>query len=104
MGASRVSMRKQETQVEFTFNGQPLLGVESDTVASALRANGIVHFGTSPQSGEPYGGFCFVGRCAECLVMVDGQPGVMACRTTLEPSMSVQAQAGRGAWGEGSEG
>ena len=86
--------------VAFTWNATPMTGVEGDTVASALVAAGERVFTIHPTSGEPRGGFCFVGRCADCQVVIDGQPGMMACVTPLTAGLRVECQVGHGHWGE----
>ena len=84
-------------------DGEEIVAAVSDSVASALLASGRRHFLISPHDGEPRGGFCFVGRCADCLMVIDGQPGTMACVTRVRPGMSVETQAGHGHWGLGAE-
>lgn len=99
-GAERLGTSTQPA-IAFTWNDSPLTGVEGDTIASALIAAGERILTIHPTSGEPRGGFCLVGRCADCLVVVDGQPGVMACVTPLTPGLRVELQIGHGNWGEG---
>lgn len=99
-GAARVA-GTDRTPLAFAWNGSPLTGVEGDTVASALLAAGERVFTVHPTTGEPRGGFCLVGRCSDCLVVVDGQPGVMACVTPLVAGLRVERQVGHGHWGEG---
>ena len=98
-GAGRVDNSAQPP-ISFTWNGTPLTGAEGDTVASALIAAGERVLTVHPTSGEPCGGFCLVGRCSDCLVMVDGQPGTMACVTPLVHGLRVERQVGHGHWGE----
>lgn len=98
-GAARVGVTDNQANV-FTWNGVALTGVLGDTVASALIAAGERIFTIHPTSGEQRGGFCFVGRCSDCLVVVDGQPGVMACVTPLTDGLRVERQVGHGHWGE----
>ena len=86
--------------ISFTWNGTPMTGAEGDTVASALIANGQRVFTVHPTSGQPRGGFCFVGRCSDCLVVVDGQPGTMACVSPLVDGLRVERQVGHGHWDE----
>jgi predicted molibdopterin-dependent oxidoreductase YjgC len=88
--------------VQITFDGEPLSALEADTVASALIAAGHRVFTIDPHDGSPRGGFCFVGRCSDCLMVIDGQPGTLACVTTVRDGMRVETQQGRGHWdGEG---
>ena len=102
MSAHRRAPVPAENLISFFFNGDSLQGASTDTVASALIANDVVWFGTSPTTGEPYRGFCLVGRCSDCLMEIDGQPAVMACRTPLRDGISVRIQSGRGTWGDAS--
>ncbi len=82
--------------VEFTFDGAPIAALEGEPIAAALLASGIRVFRTMPERGEARGGFCFVGRCPDCQVNVDGVPGVRACVTRVVPGMAVQTQHGLG--------
>jgi aerobic-type carbon monoxide dehydrogenase small subunit (CoxS/CutS family) len=82
--------------VRFTFDGQDVDGFEGEPIAIALLAAGVRVFRTMPESGERRGGFCFTGRCADCLMIVDGQSGVRACVTPLSAGMTVQTQHGHG--------
>lgn len=85
-------------RVSFTFDGEPVVARAGEPIAVALLAHGIRRFRTMPFSGTPRGGFCFSGRCSDCLVMVDGAPNVMACTTTVREGMIVETQQGVGRW------
>ena len=98
-GARRLDQIESGREIEFTFDGSPIIATLGDTIASALIAAGHGTFGYSAHDGSPYGGFCFVGRCAECLVIVNGQPGVFACTTHVEAGMTAETQHGLGRWG-----
>lgn len=84
------------TIVEFTFDGEPVTGRLGEPIAAALIANGIRVFRTMPRFGDPRGGYCMVGRCAECQVIVNGAPGVMACVTPVRAGLEVWTQIGLG--------
>lgn len=86
------------TTVQFSFDGETIQALDCDTVASALLAAGHRVFNTTPQDGSPRGGFCFVGRCSDCLMIIDGQPGTMACATPVRSGLSVETQRGHGRW------
>ena len=47
-----------------------------------------------------------IGRCTDCLVVVDGIPNVPACLTPVSAGLVVRTQRGLGetAWGEAGEG
>jgi predicted molibdopterin-dependent oxidoreductase YjgC len=95
-GATRVGTPEGEP-VELTFEGEPIPAYSSDTIASALLASGIRILTVTDVAGEQRGGFCFVGRCADCLVVVDGQANQRACVTPVRAGMDVRIQHGRGA-------
>jgi predicted molibdopterin-dependent oxidoreductase YjgC len=95
-GARRLDPVVSRSFMSFTFDGQSVTGFAGEPVAVALLAAGVRVFRTMPESGEPRGGFCFVGRCADCLMTIDGQPGVRSCITPLREGMTVQTQRGHG--------
>jgi predicted molibdopterin-dependent oxidoreductase YjgC len=97
-GARRSAHFRRGESLAFRFDGRPIEAFASDTIASALIASGERIFTNHPTSGEARGGFCFVGRCQDCLVIVDGQPGVMACTTPVKPGIVVETQVGLGHW------
>ena len=82
-----------------SFDGRTISALPHDTVASALIANGVRTLGYAPQDGLPYGGYCFIGRCGECQMVIDGQPCQFACMTEARPGMQVETQHGHGHWG-----
>jgi predicted molibdopterin-dependent oxidoreductase YjgC len=95
-GAQRIGVPSGDS-VEFTFEGQSIAAFTSDSIASALLAAGIRTFTVTEVAGEERGGFCFVGRCADCLVIVDGQANQRACSTPVREGMNVRIQRGHGA-------
>ncbi len=82
-------------EITFYFEGRPLKAKPTDTIASALIANGIDIFGWT-EKGRPRGFFCAIGKCSSCLVIVDGVPNVRACITKVREGMRVERQRGRG--------
>lgn len=101
-GAMRIASRGELAapghgeMATFTFDGAVIEGRPGEPLAVALLAAGVRVFRTMPESGEPRGGYCFVGRCADCQVIVDGTPGVMACITPVQSGLHVQTQHGLG--------
>jgi predicted molibdopterin-dependent oxidoreductase YjgC len=80
--------------IKFTFDGKSLEGLEGEPIAMALKANGImVHRHTSKRH-EPRGIFCAIGRCTDCVMVVDGQANVRTCVVPLIDGMTVQTQHG----------
>lgn len=92
--------------VHLTFDGRPITARAGEPIVAALLAAGVRVFRTMPRSGEARGGWCMVGRCGDCAVVVDGIPNVPACVTPVAAGMVVQTQHGLGddAWdlGDGS--
>lgn len=86
----------EAAKVRFRFDGREIEGLEGEPVAVALLAAGVRVFRSMPESGEPRGGFCFTGRCADCLMVIDGVSGVRACMTLLRDGMTVETQYGLG--------
>lgn len=43
---------------------------------------------------EPRGIFCAIGRCTDCVMIVNGRPNVRTCITPLEEGMKVKTQYG----------
>ncbi len=87
-------------RVEFIFEGDAFSGFSGEPIAAALFRAGVRVFRTMPTSGEARGGYCLVGRCSDCMVVVDGTPNVRACVTPLRAGMEIQVQRGfgEGAW------
>jgi predicted molibdopterin-dependent oxidoreductase YjgC len=83
--------------VVFTFDGEIVTGREGEALLAALLASGIRVLRTMPELGDPRGGYCLVGRCSDCQVVVDGVPSVRACMTSVRDGMVVRAQHGLGA-------
>lgn len=79
-----------------TFDGRAIGGREGEPLLAALLAEGIRVVRTMPKTGEARGGYCLVGRCTDCLVVVDGQPNVRACLASLRDGMRVETQVGSG--------
>ena len=70
-----------EPTLGFTWDGQPLLARDGETIASALFANGIRVFGHHHRDGAPMGIYCANGQCAQCSVIADG----LAVKSCMEP-------------------
>jgi D-hydroxyproline dehydrogenase subunit gamma len=81
--------------VSFIFEGQPVQGVEGDSVAAALLALGHSHCRDTPVSNAARGPYCLMGVCFDCLVSIDGVPNRQGCMTPLRDGMVVARQHGR---------
>lgn len=81
-------------KVKFYYNDTVLTGYEGEPVAAALKAAGIqIHRYTS-KNHSPRGIFCAIGRCTDCVMVVDGKPNTRTCVTPLQEGMKVQTQYG----------
>ena len=85
-------------ELSLTVDGVAAGARPGETIAAAVLAKGIRVFRTMPKAGAPRGGFCFVGRCSDCQIIVDGVPNVMACTTLVRDGMVVETQQGVGKW------
>jgi predicted molibdopterin-dependent oxidoreductase YjgC len=80
--------------VRFFFNGAEMEGCEGEPVAAALRALGVKIHRYTVNRHEPRGIFCAIGRCTDCVMVVDGVPNVRTCTTPLAGGMRVETQDG----------
>ena len=83
--------------VSFLYDGEKLQGYEGEPIAMALKAAGVAVHRYTAKRHEPRGIFCAIGRCTDCVMVVDGVPNVRTCMTPLREGMSVQTQYGSSA-------
>lgn len=76
-------------KITFTVDGDLIVGIEGDTIASALYACGKRVWRRS-RAGDPRGLLCGIGICFDCLVKVDGVWNVRACQTEIHEGMHVE--------------
>lgn len=81
-----------ENKIGFIFQGKPYQGVEGDTIATALHAEGIRILSRSLKYHRPRGLYSLDGECSNCFVKVDGIPNVPAEITAAKDGMVVQPQ------------
>jgi D-hydroxyproline dehydrogenase subunit gamma len=70
---------RRDRPLRITVDGEPVTGIEGQTIAGILLAAGRSSWRSAP-SGAPRGVFCGIGVCFDCLVTVDGVRDVRACR------------------------
>ena len=80
----------RERPVSFSFDGKQVEAFEGDTIGSALHAAGHRVLSRSFKYHRPRGLFCCAGQCPNCLVEVDGWPGVRACTEPVREGMKVE--------------
>ncbi len=82
--------------VQFSFDGNPMEGFEGEPIAIALRSNGVLIHRYTARRNEPRGVFCAIGRCTDCIMVVNGRPNIRTCVEPLKAEMVVETQKGRG--------
>jgi sarcosine oxidase subunit alpha len=76
--------------LRFTFDGKSVEAYEGDTIGSALYAAGRRTFSRSFKYHRRRGLLCCAGQCPNCIVGVDGAPGVRACVEPVKEGMRVE--------------
>lgn len=82
------------SRVVFTYDGVEMEGYEGEPIAMALKAAGVEVHRFTAKRHEPRGIFCAIGRCTDCVMVVDGKPNVRTCMTPLVAGMDVRTQNG----------
>ena len=85
--------------VHITVDGRTLPAMEGEPILAALAAHGIRQCRTTTHRGEPRWFYCGIGRCTDCVMIVDGIPNVRTCVTAVQDGMRVETQHGAGHWG-----
>ncbi|MDD3367582.1 MAG: (2Fe-2S)-binding protein [Lachnospiraceae bacterium] len=80
--------------VKFFYNDQEIEGYEGEPIAAALKAAGLMVHRYTKKEHKPRGIFCAIGRCTDCVMVVDGKPNIRTCVTPLKEGMKVQTQYG----------
>ncbi|MDD4369997.1 MAG: (2Fe-2S)-binding protein [Anaerostipes sp.] len=81
-------------KVKFLFDGTEMEGYEGEPIAAALLAAGVKVHRHTRKKALPRGIFCAIGRCTDCVMVVNGEINVRTCITPLEEGMTVQIQDG----------
>jgi len=87
---------KQVREVTIYFDGNPIPALEGEPIAAALASVGVRTFRYTTKYQDPRGIFCAIGRCTDCMMIVDGQPNVRTCITPVRDGMYVKTQYGLG--------
>jgi hypothetical protein len=80
--------------VTFSLDGKIMEGYAGEPIAVALKANGVMIHRYTQKAHAPRGIFCAIGRCTDCVMIVDGVPNIRTCVTALVSGMSIQTQDG----------
>jgi predicted molibdopterin-dependent oxidoreductase YjgC len=84
--------RRPDVPLRITVDGAALAGVQGQTIAGVLLASGRRAWREGP-SGAPRGVFCGIGVCFDCLVTVNGERDVRACRRRAHDGDVVTTQS-----------
>ncbi len=85
-------------EVTLTVDGKKITAYKGEMIAAALIANGIKKFRYTKRHHKPRGIFCGIGRCSDCIMIVNGIPNVRTCITPVEEGMVIESQHGVGSW------
>lgn len=91
---------RKEKVVKITVDGKILEASEGEPIIAALLANGIRVCRKTKKKDEPRFLFCGIGRCTDCVMIVDGIPNIRTCVTPVREGMRIKTQVGLGKWGE----
>lgn len=81
-------------QVSFYLDGRLMTGYAGEPIAVALKAAGVMIHRYTQKAHEPRGIFCAIGRCTDCVMIVNGVPNIRTCITPLIEGMKIQTQDG----------
>jgi predicted molibdopterin-dependent oxidoreductase YjgC len=87
---------QNKEEVRIKVDGKSVSALKGEPILAAFLANGIKITGYTKHRGEPRGLFCGIGRCTDCIVMVDGVPNVRSCVTPVEDGMTITTIKGEG--------
>lgn len=76
--------------IRLTLDGARIEAQQGDTLLTALLAGGGGHLRDSEFGDGPRAGFCLMGACQDCWVVVEGLGRVRACATLAQDGMEVR--------------
>lgn len=77
-------------RITLRLDSAPIEAQHGDTLLTALLAAGAGHLRESEFGDGPRAGFCLMGACQDCWVVVEGLGRVRACATLAEDGMKVR--------------
>lgn len=78
--------------IHLEVEGERIPAREGEPLTAALLASGIDLLSRGVKYHRARGPYCLTGRCAHCLMRVDGEPNVTACLTPVRDGMRVERQ------------
>ena len=82
-------MKKPNSDLTFTFNGQKVSAISGQTIAAALLQNEITDIRRTRFEGQSRSIFCGIGICFDCVVTVNGVNNQRSCLVEVTNGMEV---------------
>lgn len=95
-----LEVENEKKLVKIFVDDKPIMAVEGEPILAALLANNIRINRYTAKKNSPRGLFCGIGRCTDCVMVVNGQPNTRTCVTLVEENMQVETQKGLGEYSE----
>ncbi len=86
----------RKKKVTINYEGENIVAFEGEPIAAALHAAGIADLSDSFKFARPRGLFCAIGKCASCIMEVDGVPNVRTCIEPVREGMVIRKQSAEG--------
>jgi D-hydroxyproline dehydrogenase subunit gamma len=96
MALLRRLVRADHPAIRFTLDGEPCAGRAGDTVLTAILTQ-AERLRLSEFSGSPRAGFCQMGACQDCWVVLESGERLRACSTELAAGMRILTRRARAA-------
>ncbi|MDO9499458.1 (2Fe-2S)-binding protein [Falsiroseomonas sp.] len=77
-------------EIGFTFADRAMTARRGDTLLTAILAGGGDFLRESEFGDGRRAGFCLMGACQDCRVVLEGGGRVRACTTLLQPGMRLR--------------
>lgn len=90
----RINKIERGETVKIRVNNKEMSAYRGETVLAALLAAGYRSIKKSVIKGEPRGALCGMGVCYECVITLNGVPGVRACMVEVEDQMEITIDDG----------
>lgn len=89
---------KDSEFVEVYVDGKRILAREGNMIAAALIENGYRNLRITSRNHEPRSIYCGIGQCTDCMMEVDGIPGIRTCITPIRRGMVINTLIKHGTW------
>jgi predicted molibdopterin-dependent oxidoreductase YjgC len=88
----------EQNIVEIIVDGKRMNVRDGEMIAAVLMEAGYKKFRNTARTGEPRFYYCGIGQCTDCMMEVDGVPGIRTCITPVKRGMTVNSISGLGSW------